>query len=41
MKIETLSDISLHHLKERPDEIAMVFDDEGRKWTYRQLDEEA
>ncbi|MFT6752597.1 MAG: long-chain acyl-CoA synthetase [Candidatus Azotimanducaceae bacterium] len=41
MKIETLSDISLRHLKERPDEVAMVFDDESREWTYRQLDEEA
>ncbi|MFT7687026.1 MAG: long-chain acyl-CoA synthetase [Candidatus Azotimanducaceae bacterium] len=41
MIIKTLADITLHHLNERPDEVAMVFDDEAREWTYRQLDTEA
>jgi len=41
MVVKTLGDITRHHLEIRPDKLAMVYDNDGREWTYRQLDEEA
>jgi len=41
MTIQTLADITRHHAVERPDKTALTYTYDGRRWTYRQLDEES
>ncbi|MBD3646371.1 MAG: AMP-binding protein, partial [Pseudomonadales bacterium] len=41
MTIDTLGDITRHHRRERPDDIAMVYTTDGRQWTFKELDDES
>ena len=41
MAIQLLADITREHAKDRPDRRAMRYDEDGREWTYAQLDADA
>jgi len=41
MTIKCLGDITRFHRAERPDKVAMIYTDDDREWTFRELDEEA
>ena len=41
MAVQLLADITREHAKDRPDRRAMRYDEDGREWTYAELDADA
>jgi long-chain acyl-CoA synthetase len=41
LPIQTLADIIRHHAAARPDKTALIYTEDSRSWTYKELDEEA